>query len=241
MTSSPPERKTKGVEAVDKALRILGLFSDATPSLNLTDISRRSGYVMSTAMRLLTSLQQARLVTLTADKQYRIGAEALRLGTLYQRNFRLESVIRPALYDLVQVTGESASFFRREGDMRICLFREDSAQILREHVAEGEAVSLDRGAAGHILTAHSATDSAVTASDAVLQTLPRMSTGERGPDITGIAAPVFATGQGLVGAITLSGPGTRFTPEKVVEYRRMVFDTAARLSADLGSRFYGEP
>jgi DNA-binding IclR family transcriptional regulator len=240
MSSVPPERKTKGVEAVDKALHILSLFSDASPSLNLTEISRRSGYVKSTAMRLLTSLQQSRLVILSADKQYRVGAEALRLGALYQRNFRLESVIRPALYDLMQTTGESASFFRREGDMRVCLFREDSVQILREHVAEGEAVSLDRGAAGHILSSYTTTDGALAASDEVLASLPRMSTGERGPDITGIAAPVFAAGQGLVGALTLSGPSTRFTPEKVNEYRRLVFNKAAALSTDLGSRFYGE-
>ncbi|MCS0494573.1 IclR family transcriptional regulator [Ancylobacter sp. MQZ15Z-1] len=232
--------KTKGVEAVDKALHILSLFTADTPKLSLGEISQRSGYVKSTAMRLLISLQQAGLVVMQPDKSYMVGPQTFRLGHLYQRSLRLEPVVRPVLRALVLRTGESGSFFKREGNMRVCLFREDSSQVLREHVPEGEAVGLDKGAPGHVLSEFSDVDGTRPASDAQLARLPIVSLGQRGPDIAGIAAPVFGAAQGLVGAVTLSGPRTRFTPEVIEDMRPLVLEAARELTRALAGSFYDD-
>lgn len=236
--SEVPALKTKGVEAVDKALRIFALFSAETPTLSLGEISQRSGQVKSTAMRLLISLQTAGLVRLTEDRRYTVGAQAFRLGCVYQQTFRLDRIVRPALRELVVRTGESGSFFRREGNRRICLYREDSSQVLREHVPEGEAVELDKGAAGHVLVTFDGVDGDRPATAAQLAKLPISAMGERGPDIAGISAPIFATGQGMVGALALSGPRTRFTPDRVEQMEAAVIETARSLSRELGSPFY---
>jgi DNA-binding IclR family transcriptional regulator len=233
--------KTKGVEAVDKALHILSLFTTDAPKLSLGEISHRSGYVKSTALRLLISLQNAGLVVATPDKAYAIGPQAFRLGHLYQWNLRLEHVVRPVLRALVLRTGESGSFFRREGNMRVCLFREDSSQVLREHVPEGEAVGLDKGAPGHVLTAFTGIDGSRPATAEQISLLPVVSLGERGPDIAGIAAPVFGAGQGLVGAVTLSGPRTRFTRQSIEEMKPLVMDAAGELTRALAGSFYDRP
>lgn len=230
--------KTKGVEAVDKALHILSLFTTETPKLSLGEISQRSGYVKSTAMRLLISLQNAGLVVATSDKNYMVGPQTFRLGHLYQRSLRLEPIVRPVLRALVLRTGESGSFFRREGNIRICLFREDSSQVLREHVPEGEAVGLDKGAPGHVLSEFSDVDGTRPASEGQLSRLPIVSLGERGPDIAGIAAPVFGAAQGLVGAVTLSGPRTRFTPQAIEDMKPLVMQAASDLTGALGGSFY---
>jgi len=236
--SEVPALKTKGVEAVDKALRIFALFSAETPTLSLGEISQRSGQVKSTAMRLLISLQTAGLVRLTEDRRYTVGAQAFRLGCVYQQTFRLDRIVRPALRELVVRTGESGSFFRREGNRRICLYREDSSQVLREHVPEGEAVELDKGAAGHVLVTFDGVDGDRPATATQLAKLPISAMGERGPDIAGISAPIFATGQGMVGALALSGPRTRFTPDRVEQMEAAVIETARSLSRELGSPFY---
>lgn len=230
--------KTKGVEAVDKALHILSLFTTESPKLTLGEISQRSGHVKSTALRLLISLQNAGLVVATPDKAYAVGPQAFRLGNLYQRSLRLEHIVRPVLRALVLRTGESGSFFRREGSMRVCLFREDSSQVLREHVPEGEAVGLDKGAPGHVLTEFAGVDGMRPATPEQLARLPVIALGERGPDIAGIAAPVFGASQGLVGALTLSGPRTRFTPQMVDEVKPVVMSAAAELTRALAGSFY---
>ncbi len=76
-------------------------------------------------LRLIESLElQGFLVR--HDRGYSLGSELMRLGSLLARQFRLEDRVRPILVRLVTGTGESASFYRREGNRRICLFRCDS-------------------------------------------------------------------------------------------------------------------
>jgi DNA-binding IclR family transcriptional regulator len=238
MTDQQSMLKTKGVEAVDKALRILSLFSGQDPILSLHEISLKAGLVKSSTLRLLVSLQNAGLLTMTADRRYTIGIEAFRIGSVYQKTFRLDTVLRPAMKELVQRTGESASFFRREGEMRVCLFREDTSAPLREHIAEGDAVPIGKGAAGHIFLFYGDRSGMEPANGADLQKLPLVSVGERGPDIAGIAAPIFAADIGMLGALALSGPVTRFTAEKIEAMKPMLVQTAADVSRAMRSPFY---
>lgn len=238
MSEISPRLKTKGVEAVDKALKLLTLFDKGTSVLTLAELSERSGLVKSSTLRLLVSLQNAGFVAMTRDRRYTIGVEAFRIGRVYQQTFNLEALIRPALLDLVAATGESGSFFRREGSRRICLFREDTDQPLREHVAEGDAVEIGKGAAGHVFLDYEAIDGAAPADEEMLARLPIVSLGERGPGIAGISAPVFGLDEGLVGAISLSGPRTRFTEERIEMMKPLLLRSAAALSHALRSPYY---
>ncbi|MFC5357653.1 IclR family transcriptional regulator [Azospirillum himalayense] len=230
--------KTQGVDAVKKALDILRAFSQEQPTLSLSEISKKTGYVKSTALRMLISLEESGFITANADKTYSVGSEAFRIGSLYQKTFRLEAVIRPVMRDMVNGTGESASFFRREGNQRICLFREDSAQALREHVAEGDVVALDRGAAGRVLLEFSDTNPLRPATPEMVARLPVISLGERDPDIAGVAVPILSATSGLAGALTLSGPAFRMTPERIAAMAPIVIAGGSRISAALGSTFY---
>lgn len=238
MTSQPPVLKTKGVEAVDKALRILTLFSSQSPILSLHEISLKAGLVKSSTLRLLVSLQNAGLLSMTSDRRYAVGIEAFRIGSVYQRTFNLDSIMRPALKELVQRTGESVSFFRREGDMRVCIFREDTDAPLREHIAEGDAVPIGKGAAGHVFLTYGDHDGMQPATATELALLPMVTIGERGPDIAGMSVPIFALERGMIGALTLSGPATRFTPEKIEEMKPVLLRSAAGISRAMRSPFY---
>ncbi|SDH98433.1 IclR family transcriptional regulator [Alloyangia pacifica] len=239
MTEIQIERKTKSVEAVIRALQVLKLFDKSTQELSLAEISRRTGMVKSTALRMLVSLAEEQMVTVTADRKYALGPEIYRLGKAYTSGFNLESHVRPAMQQLVLDANECVSFFQRIGNRRMCLFREDSDHLLREHVAEGDTVSLDRGAAGRVLTTFPKQDPNLTAPLRTLEQLPLVSIGERDAEINGLAAPVFSAAQGLVGALTISGPKSRLTESYIEELKPKVLRTAANLSARLGARFYG--
>ncbi|MBO0906249.1 IclR family transcriptional regulator [Jiella sonneratiae] len=238
MLENPPKLKTKGVEAVDKALRILSLFGSGNPVLSLGEISERSGLVKSSALRLLISLQNAGFIAMTEDRRYTIGVEMFRIGRVYQQSFQLEALVRPVLQNIVRQTGESGSYFRREGDRRVCLYREDSDQPLREHVIEGEAVEIGKGAAGHVFKEFGQFSGDVPIAPEVLARLPIVVLGERGPDIAGISAPVYAFNQGMIGAIALSGPRSRFVQERMDGLKHLVLQSASQLSGALRSNFY---
>ena len=228
----------KGVEAVDRAITILRSFDMHSGKLSLAQLSERTGFYKSTILRLVASLEREGFIVRTQDKAYSLGPELLRLGGLYQRSLKLEDSVRPALKRLLQATGESASFFIKNGEGRFCLFREDSSHTVRDHVVEGETLVLRQGAAGHVLVDY---DAPLPQEAATVSTgdLPRFSFGERVPDVAASAVPVFGlrgSSPVLIGALTLSGPISRFTPELCEKMSPLLLQEAEKISAILGAQ-----
>ena len=108
-----------GVAAVDRALSILAAFRNGDDALSLAELARRTGLYKSTALRLLASLARSGMVERTEQGTWRLGAECARLGSLYGARFDLARIVRPALAALVEATGETASFYVRDGRSRI--------------------------------------------------------------------------------------------------------------------------
>lgn len=225
-----------GVEAVDRAFRILSAFQDGDGALSLHEIAARTGFYKSTILRLVVSLERAGCLVRLPDKTYALGFEVMRLGALYQRSFRLERHIRPVLRDLVHRTGESASFFHRDGPVRVCLFREDSSQPIRDHIREGDVLALDKGAAGHVLTSFSRKLEG-TQRTALMARLPFASHGERDPETAAISVPIFSGGEVLAGALTLSGTRMRFTPAHMAAMAPLLRAAGEALSTILGGQW----
>ena len=225
-----------GVDAVNRALSIVMCFGHNDDRLTLTEIARRTGLYKSTALRLIESLEMQGFLVKSDGRGYALGAELMRLGSLYARQFRLEDRVRPILVRLVAETGESASFYRREANRRICLFRCDSPAPIRDHVREGDVLSLDRGAGGRVLAGFFG--KAGPDMREKLKELPFVSYGERDNETGSVAAPVFGLDDEMVGAISVSGPLSRFTPERVERAQASLIKGASDLSQALGSRIF---
>src|SRR5690606_41430313 len=58
--------------------------------------------------------------------------------------------------------------------------------------------------------------------------------GEIVPDMAAVCAPVFGAGGRCEGALALTGPAFRFTPEGVQRARLAILETAGKLSFQLG-------
>lgn len=221
--------RAAGVEAVNRALAVLRCFTDAEPVLTLTQIAAATGFHKSGVLRLAASLEVGGMLVRRPDKSYALGHEVLRLAGVFRRSFRLEEYVRPVLRQLLDTTGESASFFRREGsDGRLCLFREESRRGIRDVIHEGDVLSLHRGAAGHVLRRYD------RGPMRPLGDLPMISRGERDSETAAMAVPVFATGGALVGALSLSGPISRFDTDRVAAMSAHLVDAGRNLSQELG-------
>lgn len=193
-----------GAAAVDRALSLLAAFRAGDQALSLTELAARTQLYKSTVLRLLASLEHARLVQRRADGDYGLGPEVARLNAVYAASFSLDAVVMPVLRALVAATRESAAFHVRQGDERLCLLRVDSPQLLRDHIKAGDLLPLDRGAGGRVLMAYAgALDerSAQIRRDQVLVTQ-----GDRVPDLAGVSAPAFGANGELVGVVTLTMP-----------------------------------
>jgi DNA-binding IclR family transcriptional regulator len=224
----------KGVATLERALTILAAFTEADLSLPLAEISRRTGLYKSTLLRLLVTLERFGYIGQQADGNYHVGPAALYLGGIYQRWVRPPEVINPILVRLVEETEESASFNVREGTVRVCVYRVDSPQKIRDHVRVGDVLPLPDGAAGKVLSAFDVSPDDVQW-DAVREACFASSRGEISRDTAAVSAPVFEAGGRCIGALAITGPASRFTDEKVAHMRIQLI----RSALDLTFKFAG--
>lgn len=221
------------VEAVERALALLESFADGSKVLTLSELAARAGLYPSTALRLAGSLIRFGYLARNAEGQYRLGPTPFRLGGLYRAGYDIAEQVRPALSRLVAQSGETAGFYVREGDRRICLFREASPRPVRLHIEEGAAMPLDRGASAHVLMAF--TDGTLPVHDAVRAAGVAISVGQRDPEIAAVAAPVFGQGGRLLGALGISGPVLRLGAAEAAGMAPRVVTEARALSRLLGA------
>jgi DNA-binding IclR family transcriptional regulator len=225
-----------GAAAVDRALTLLSAFRAGDTSLSLAELSSRTQLYKSTTLRLLASLEHARLVQRLDDGGYGLGNEVARLNAVYAASFSLERVVLPALRALVAATRESAAYHVAQGQgsdaVRLCLYRVDSPQPVRDHIRAGDVLPLNRGTGGRVLTAFGPKPAGtLSARDKNLYARIReqgyfSAVGDRLEGVAGISAPVFRADGSLAAALTLTMPSNRYSEN----YVRPLLEAARRLS-----------
>lgn len=220
-----------GVAAVDRAFAVLAAFRRGDRSLELTELAARTGLVKSTIMRLAVSLEKLGLLARQPDGSYRLGAETLRLGSVYQSSLDLEHHVIPVLEKLVEATGESASLYVRRGNQRLCLFRVDSPHRLRLVVLAGEMRPMDQSAIAQVLRGYG---SVADLNGSGQPALPLYTSGATDPHTAAVAMPVFGADDRQVGALALSAPVARLTSERFADIGPILAEMAAELSRSLG-------
>lgn len=221
----------KGVAAVDRALSILECFGTDQDSLSLKELADGTGLYKSTILRLCVSLEAFGYIRRRDDGRYQLGPTLWRLGTRYRNQFDIAGHIRPVLKDLAAVTGESASYYVRDGDARICLLRQNSTQAIRHHLDEGTRLPLTHGAATHLIRAF--TEAAAPDGADIRTRGYAVSLGERDPDTASIAVPVFGGTGDFLGALVISGLRSRFDEAARTEAIALAQRAAATLSQNI--------
>jgi len=222
----------KGAAAVDRALSIVTALGDARRALTLTETASATGLYKSTALRLLASLARAGFVVQDVDGRYRLGSAIYRLASAYEHSAALEGEVAPALQRITKETGESVGFFVREGNKRRCLVRVESPQPLRHHIEVGVPRPLDLGASGRVLRQFA--NGAALASPRELAALPIVVLGDDIPDLASMAVPIFGLGGKTLGALSVSGPVSRFDRPKMAKIKLLLREIAISLTDRLG-------
>jgi DNA-binding IclR family transcriptional regulator len=104
--------------------------------------------------------------------------------------------------------------------------------MIRDAIREGDRLPIDRGAASHVLRAFSG--DAGERLDRVRAEGFCASFGEFDPEIAALSVPVLGANKALVGALTVSGPRTRFNQSDVVRMLPALLVSAKKLSEDFG-------
>ncbi|WP_054485253.1 IclR family transcriptional regulator [Achromobacter xylosoxidans] len=228
---SPDAPSEEGVVAVRRAMRILEAFGVEDPHLSLAELSRRTGCHRSTVLRLARTLAMDDYLAQRPDGTWRLARAAGWLGACYQATFNIVEVVQPILRELSAATGESATFYVREGKQRICMARVEGPKSIRHHVRVGAALPLELGSPGRVLLAFSGEPGEPY--ESVRRAGYMVSLGERDPEVSSISAPVYGINWTLQGAVCISGPISRLGESVLHELKEPILAAASRLSRSL--------
>ena len=218
-----------GAAAVDRALSLLSAFQPGDEALSLAQFAERTQLYKSTVLRLLASLEHARLIRRQDDGRYALGMEIARLHGLYAASQSLDRIVLPVLRALAAATGESAAYHVRQGQgdgwARLCQFRVDSSHVVRDHVRAGDLLPNDRGAGARVLIAfgppaglpRGAKERALY--DGIRAQGYCALVGDRTAELAGISAPVFHADGSLAAAVTLTMPTHRYDKRHIEPVR----------------------
>ncbi len=248
------------VQALVRALDVLRALAAAPDGLILRDVARAVGLPVSTAHRLLTTLEGERFARVNTETgTWSVGAEAFAVGMGFARARDLSALARPRLRALVQRWSETASLYVEAEGGLVCVAQVESRQMVRAVARVGGVVALHCTAAGKALTAalpQAERDAVLGALDLARRT-PRTLTDRAAlaAEVTASAARGWAIddeelveGVRCVAAaarehdgapaavISVSGPVQRVTPTLTAEIGASVAAAAADLSRELGWR-----
>jgi DNA-binding IclR family transcriptional regulator len=252
-----------GTQAVVRALRILGAFTDARQEWTLAEVSRHLGLRKPTAFRLLLTLEREGLVLRQEPAGgYRLGPAAIELGARAQRANGIAIAARPELEALTRATGETSSIEVLAGDETLILDEVPGGHLIVASPSVGTRWPAHATSTGKVLLAAAAaqdsdlvrrmarraggrlralTPGTIRSASRLTVELTRIArqgystaVGELEEGYVAVGAPVRGPDGLVVAAISLGGPSTRLTGTRLPQLVRAVQGAAARVSARLG-------
>lgn len=249
---------TSETQSLHRAVAILDCFQENQPDLGVREIARQLDLHPSTVGRILTTLTSLEILSQDPEtRRYSMGSKVLKWSSLYMSNVDLRVVARPYMQELNRNTEETISLDIPDGQTRLCIERIESPHKLRWVKQLGERMPFFASASGRALlafmdpdkrdailaetpfeqlTSHTTTDLNIFRKELAL-TRKRgfaVSESERVEGVSCIAAPIFDASEKIIGAITISGPGTRFSQQTISEYAELLTKTTDKISQAMG-------
>jgi len=240
-----------------KALRVLETVAVSSQPLSLSDIATALALDKSTAYRMLNTLVDAGFVLRDEiSKRYSLSYKVVALSRNLLAENETSRVSRQILEGLTAVTGETVHLSVLDGHQTVLIQKVKGTQLVAVDFEIGDRSLLHCTSIGKALLAFqdvrvieeviaaglpALASNTITDPDAFRQELHRIrSQGyalddhELSDNMRCIAAPIFEQGGRVRMGISISGPDTRFTFDKLDELRGPLLQAAWTLSERLG-------
>lgn len=247
------------VQALDRALRLLEVLAGAD-GMTLTVLAQASGLAASTVHRLLATLAAHGFAEVDEQEQtWMIGVEAFRVGQAFHRRFKVATMGRPVMRELMEATGETANIGIFEGGDVVFISQVESHEPIRAFFRAGERRHAHASGIGKALLAEMPrerverlvrdkglprfTDATITEIErlfADLEAIRRrgwsLDDEERSRGMRCIAAPVFDENGEAIAGLSISGPSGRLEPDRVDRLGPLVRRAADTITRAIGGR-----
>ncbi|MGB1237757.1 MAG: IclR family transcriptional regulator [Pseudomonadales bacterium] len=247
------------MQTVDKAMKILGLFSTKRPEIGLSELSRLAKIDKAGTRRLLVALQKHAFIEQNLEtRDYRLGIGFLQLARIREATSPMVSIVEPILHKLTQVTEETAHASLSAGtdNSMMSIGISPSTRVIRVHLQDDEPLPIHATASGIGYLAFSSEerfaeligDELEAYTSTTVRTVSDLkkelaATRERGyaisnqgyeNEVYGIAAPFFDALGAPLGSVAVASPTSRMDPQRERDIAKLVIAAAQEATQALG-------
>lgn len=253
-----PIEQIRGAQVISKAGRLLRCFDNEPPELALGELAKRTGIHPATAHRILQALVNEGLLAQDADtSKYRIGFGLVKLGELGKKTNPLLKIAYPFLERLVNTWCETTILDVLNPEMEVITVLHIPASYRLSTIPNYDRPSPAHcTATGKVLLAYLPqpqlddflkrklpvyTDHTITIPEKVKDEM--ITTRERGYatnleeqeiGLNAVATPIMDFHSRVIAAISIGGPTSRISLEKIPELARSLSEASRDISASLG-------
>lgn len=246
------------VQSLVRALRLLQEVADAGDGITLTEVANRVGLPVSSAHRLLSTLQLEGFVRFDGERTlWFVGVKAFTVGNAFLRARDLVQVARPYMRGLMEQCDETVNLAVEDSGQIIYLAQIECRQMMRALASPGARVPMHSSAVGKVLLAYANpvvqqpmldrmklerfTANTITGRERFLRSLSEIRAQgysfddeEHAVGLRCVAAPIFNEAREAIAGISLSGPAARVTDKRFRELAGLVQRTARVITREFG-------
>lgn len=253
--------QTHLVKSIHRALDILEVLASEAKGLGLTDISKKLNMQLSTTHRILTTLKHRGYVEQNSRRaKYGLGLKVLEISLGLEAQLQLLERAMPHLEKLANDTKETINLAILEPDCHEVLYiaKIDSSEVLKTDIRLGTKLFAHCTALGKVLLAFlpddefhrkfsnrnrlpTYTPNSLLALEELKEALKKIRKQNFAIDneefkigVNCIAAPIRDRTGKAVAALSIAGPSTRLSPERLEEFKELIVNSANDISAQLG-------
>ena len=251
-----PEQST--IQSLDRAFDVLDLVADHA-GLTLTEIATGLDQSPATMHRVLATLEARGVVEMDpVNQSWHIGAAAYRIGSAFLRRGSVVERSRPAMRRLMEQTGETANLGIEVNGNVMFIGQVETNETIRAFFAPGTISPMHASGIGKALLSQYSKDridtflkdhdlegftgKTVVEAEALKSDL-RVAHGrgwafddeEKAPGMRCVAAPILNTYGEAIAGISVSGPTSRMSEDRIEEIAALVCAAAKEVSRGLGA------
>jgi IclR family transcriptional regulator, KDG regulon repressor len=252
-------KKKETIKSIDKALNLLEFLSKNRNEIGIAEISEKMNMGLSTVHRILNTLKyRGYILQNQKTAKYRLGMKLFELGCEVRGTKNLIKTIRPYLRKLSKITNETANLAILEDKEVIYLDTIESSETLRTEIIQGSRTPAHCTALGKTLLAFlddydfeqlygsngniiSITPQSISSLEDLKKELKKVKEQGYALDreesmigINCIGVPIFNKDREAIAAISITGPASRFTLDKMENTKEQLFN----ISKEISNSFY---
>jgi IclR family transcriptional regulator, KDG regulon repressor len=242
---------------IDKAVQILDVFAQTENAVGVTELAGMTHLNVSTVYRIACVLTDHGYLRKDEKKgKYTIGLKFLKFNSMLMNKLNVREIAYPFMEKLRTVTGESVNLAILDGNEAVYVEHIESNHMLRTFTVLGNRVPLYCTGVGKVFCAYmdedtvyhmiktpfsSYTENTLTDFTRLEKELANirlegvaLDNGEMDIDVRCIAAPIMDSSRRVAASVSISGPRSRLTEQRIEELKPLVKKYAEQISGAMG-------